>query len=234
MWQYPGVDNIIRSLIPASKTSYLNLLDRPLSGHLLSISNTNTTSHPPTYMQLRPHRRPSPHSLNSSSHQQSINFQNMYSRNHPRPNSSNIHSQSSSKTTLSDSSSKMTSSASPTSVSFTPSTPPNATLPRWPTPPRLSRPPSGSQPSSPSSINSASPSSDRSPTRDNNSHGVDEVGTDWNTTSSQWNSDPAAVAPVVIRARRTPYYPPNASRNIDHTRVYTSRGPHYLPNWTPR
>jgi hypothetical protein len=29
MRQYPGVDNVIRSLIPASKTSYLNLLDGP-------------------------------------------------------------------------------------------------------------------------------------------------------------------------------------------------------------
>ncbi|KAK4238603.1 hypothetical protein C8A03DRAFT_14937 [Achaetomium macrosporum] len=40
-------------------------------------------------------------------------------------------------------------------------------------------------------------------------------------------------APLVRPARRTPYYPPNASRNVDRTRVYMNRGPHYIPNWTP-
>ena len=43
----------------------------------------------------------------------------------------------------------------------------------------------------------------------------------------------AGPVPVVRTARRTPYYPPNASRNVDRTRVYMNRGPHYIPNWTP-
>ncbi len=41
------------------------------------------------------------------------------------------------------------------------------------------------------------------------------------------------VAPLVRHARRTPYYPPNASRNSDRGRVYMNRGPHFVPNWTP-
>ncbi|KAK4141897.1 uncharacterized protein C8A04DRAFT_13666 [Dichotomopilus funicola] len=39
--------------------------------------------------------------------------------------------------------------------------------------------------------------------------------------------------PIYRTARRTPYYPPNASRNVDRTRVFMQRGPHYVPNWTP-
>jgi hypothetical protein len=39
--------------------------------------------------------------------------------------------------------------------------------------------------------------------------------------------------PLVRPARRTPYYPPNSSRNVDRARVYMNRGPHYIPNWTP-
>ncbi|KAJ4291311.1 hypothetical protein N0V88_006315 [Collariella sp. IMI 366227] len=36
------------------------------------------------------------------------------------------------------------------------------------------------------------------------------------------------------RPRKThPYYPPNASRNVDHKRIYMNRGPHYIANWTP-
>lgn len=41
------------------------------------------------------------------------------------------------------------------------------------------------------------------------------------------------VVPLVRMARRTPYYPPNSSRNVDRARVYMNRGPHYVPNWTP-
>ncbi len=41
------------------------------------------------------------------------------------------------------------------------------------------------------------------------------------------------VAPLVRHARRTPYYPPNSSRNSDRGRVYMNRGPHFVPNWTP-
>ena len=45
----------------------------------------------------------------------------------------------------------------------------------------------------------------------------------------------SAVTPVIQRARRTPYYPPNSSRNRDaeRGRVFMNRGPHYVPNWTP-
>ncbi|KAL2186842.1 hypothetical protein L209DRAFT_802883 [Thermothelomyces heterothallicus CBS 203.75] len=40
--------------------------------------------------------------------------------------------------------------------------------------------------------------------------------------------------PLLVRpARRTPYYPPNASRNGERARVYMTRGPHHVPNWTP-
>ena len=44
---------------------------------------------------------------------------------------------------------------------------------------------------------------------------------------------PPSAPPLVRSARRTPYYPPNASRNADRARVYMNRGPHYVPNWTP-
>lgn len=41
---------------------------------------------------------------------------------------------------------------------------------------------------------------------------------------------------VTVRpTRRTPYYPPNASRSgaAERSRAYMNRGPHYVPNWTP-
>jgi hypothetical protein len=58
------------------------------------------------------------------------------------------------------------------------------------------------------------------------------VGT--STVPDTVNDAIASTLPPIIRpARRTPYYPPNSSRNIDHTRVYMTRGPHYVPNWTP-
>ncbi|KAL2167552.1 hypothetical protein VTG60DRAFT_1138 [Thermothelomyces hinnuleus] len=44
---------------------------------------------------------------------------------------------------------------------------------------------------------------------------------------------PPPPPPIIRPARRTPYYPPNSSRNVDRTRVYMNRGPHFVPNWTP-
>ncbi|KAK3385869.1 hypothetical protein B0H63DRAFT_523184 [Podospora didyma] len=41
------------------------------------------------------------------------------------------------------------------------------------------------------------------------------------------------MQPITRTARRTAYYPPNSSRNVDRTRVYMNRGPHYMQNWTP-
>jgi hypothetical protein len=54
------------------------------------------------------------------------------------------------------------------------------------------------------------------------------------TSTSTGTGSGGGVA-MVRPARRTPYYPPNASRNpaAERTRVYMNRGPHYLPNWTP-
>jgi hypothetical protein len=54
-----------------------------------------------------------------------------------------------------------------------------------------------------------------------------------NNTTRQAAPPPAAAAPLIRQARRTPYYPPNASRNVDRARVYMNRGPHFVPNWTP-
>ncbi|KAK4182069.1 hypothetical protein QBC35DRAFT_211027 [Podospora australis] len=48
------------------------------------------------------------------------------------------------------------------------------------------------------------------------------------------SSSPFDHGAITIRpARRTPYYPPNSSRNVDRARVYMNRGPHFVPNWTP-
>jgi len=48
-------------------------------------------------------------------------------------------------------------------------------------------------------------------------------------------SDLGLLDPVIktVSPRRTPYYPPNASLNVDRTRVFMNRGPHYIANWTP-
>ncbi|KAL2260350.1 hypothetical protein VTK26DRAFT_5655 [Humicola hyalothermophila] len=54
------------------------------------------------------------------------------------------------------------------------------------------------------------------------------VGGTTTTTTTSWTA-----IPTIRSARRTPYYPPNASRNVDRARVYMHRGPHFLPNWTP-
>lgn len=60
---------------------------------------------------------------------------------------------------------------------------------------------------------------------------VEMSGTESDTTTAATGLGMEGV--VVRPARRTPYYPPNASRNTDRTRVYMNRGPHFVQNWTP-
>ncbi|KAK4096301.1 hypothetical protein N658DRAFT_490063 [Parathielavia hyrcaniae] len=112
------------------------------------------------------------------------------------------------------------------------SSPPTTTLPRWPTAsqrihrlpirPRSRRASSSSSSSSSSSAASASALTPIIVNAD-----VDMLDTSAGVPPQQqplmeWSS-----------TRRTPYYPPNSSRNVDRARVYMNRGPHYVPNWTP-
>ncbi len=94
-----------------------------------------------------------------------------------------------------------------TSTPSSPPTPPTSTPFRWPT---ASQRLHHSLPSRPRSRSVSSTS----------------------TTSSSGSDDP--MAPIIRHARRTPYYPPNASRSTaDRSRVYMNRGPHFVQNWTP-
>ncbi|KAL1839505.1 hypothetical protein VTJ49DRAFT_1443 [Mycothermus thermophilus] len=113
------------------------------------------------------------------------------------------------------------------------STPPTTTLPRWPTlSQRISRLPTRTRArSTSSSLLSPTLSSSTSPTLVPDTD-VEMTGTSGARTVPLFATSPASV-PVIRHARRTPYYPPNSSRNVDRTRVYMGRGPHYMQNWTP-
>ncbi|KAH6623411.1 hypothetical protein F5144DRAFT_360698 [Chaetomium tenue] len=108
------------------------------------------------------------------------------------------------------------------------SSPPTSALPRWPSAAqrihRLPTRPRSRSTSSASSAGSASTSSSLSAPAlgDIEMGGMGGVG-----------GGMMAPPPMIRSARRTPYYPPNASRNADRARVYMNRGPHYVPNWTP-
>lgn len=113
------------------------------------------------------------------------------------------------------------------------SSPPTSTLPRWPTASqrmhhRLPTRPRSRSTSTTSSLSSAS-SSTSSPAD------IEMANTNTNTSpnTSSNTSRPNTITPLIRQARRTPYYPPNASRNVDRARVYMNRGPHFVPNWTP-
>ncbi|KAG7294200.1 hypothetical protein NEMBOFW57_004270 [Staphylotrichum longicolle] len=118
----------------------------------------------------------------------------------------------------------------------TSSPPSSSTTPRWPTASqRIARLPmrsrshsSSSSASSSSSSSSYSSSSASSPRLDLDAD-VEMGGMPATTPISGSGTPP----PLIRSARRTPYYPPNASRNSDRTRVYMNRGPHYIANWTP-
>ncbi|KAL2151075.1 hypothetical protein VTH82DRAFT_6173 [Thermothelomyces myriococcoides] len=135
------------------------------------------------------------------------------------------------------------------------SRPAKPSLPRWPTAfQRINRLPvrsrsrsassSSSLPSSPtsdlfSSPRSSSSSSSFSPPTRPSTFGRQPEDVD-NNTAGRANAmgaggpfAPPPPPPVIRNARRTPYYPPNSSRNVDRTRVYMQRGPHFVPNWTP-
>ncbi|KAL2136870.1 hypothetical protein VTI74DRAFT_596 [Chaetomium olivicolor] len=112
------------------------------------------------------------------------------------------------------------------SVSSSPrASPPASSPPRWPTAaqriPRLSARPRSRSVSSSSSSSSYS------------ALGGAEMDVDMTGLETSRTGGAIAGAPYVRSARRTPYYPPNASRNVDHRRVYMNRGPHFIPNWTP-
>ncbi|KAL2266752.1 hypothetical protein VTJ83DRAFT_6104 [Remersonia thermophila] len=105
------------------------------------------------------------------------------------------------------------------------STPPTPSLPRWPTSSqRISRLPTRSRARGTSSRPT-------SPTRVEDAD-VEMTGTTDGGTIPLLTGAPP-LTPVIRQSRRTPYYPPNSSRNVDRTRVYMSRGPHYMQNWTP-
>ncbi|KAK4112515.1 hypothetical protein N656DRAFT_779381 [Canariomyces notabilis] len=118
------------------------------------------------------------------------------------------------------------SSISSSSTSSPSSSPPTTSIPRWPTAsqrtpsfrlPRRARSRSTSSCSSADSLASLT-------LADNDD--IEMAGTVGTASGVQ--------QPYVVRAaRRTPYYPPNSSRNIDRARVYMNRGPHYIANWTP-
>ncbi|KAL2163226.1 hypothetical protein VTH06DRAFT_5282 [Thermothelomyces fergusii] len=121
------------------------------------------------------------------------------------------------------------------SSSSTPgSSPPRSSPLRWPTAfQRINRlpvrPRSRSASTSPSPSTSSSSSSPAA--RPATSHLQEDAGT--SDAAPTRPGGPFAPPPVVRTARRTPYYPPNASRSVDRTRVYMHRGPHFVPNWTP-
>lgn len=108
--------------------------------------------------------------------------------------------------------------------------PPSSSMPRWPTPSQRShgtRLPVRARSRSTSSCSSSSGLSSTT-LADDVDVDVDMAGVRAGTGAGE-RQPPYAVR----HARRTPYYPPNSSRNIDRARVYMNRGPHYVPNWTP-
>ncbi|KAH6615982.1 hypothetical protein B0J18DRAFT_293867 [Chaetomium sp. MPI-SDFR-AT-0129] len=158
---------------------------------------------------------------------------------------------------LSAGSSSGSGSSSPASGSGSPS-PPTSVLPRWPTASQRihrvlpTRPRSRSVSSSSSASSSSSTTTTILPTRPGARDMDMDIDTHMSGTDSLLNpnaglglsdltmGEAAAAAaagggpaPIYRTARRTPYYPPNASRNVDRTRVFMQRGPHYVPNWTP-
>lgn len=140
-------------------------------------------------------------------------------------------------------------SSSPASGSGSPS-PPISVLPRWPTASqRIHRlRPRSRSVSSSSSASSSSSTSATFPTRVRDSAMDMDMDIDTPMSGTDPIINPGAglglsdlttaeagvgATPIYRTARRTPYYPPNASRNVDRTRVFMQRGPHYVPNWTP-
>ncbi|KAL2021910.1 hypothetical protein VTK56DRAFT_6505 [Thermocarpiscus australiensis] len=107
--------------------------------------------------------------------------------------------------------------------------PPSTSTPRWPTlSQRIQRLPVRTRSrSTSSSATGPSSSSSSSPLSTSTLADVEMGGTRSAESSS------SGVRPLVRPARRTPYYPPNASLNVDRARVYMNRGPHHMPNWTP-
>ncbi|KAK3897623.1 hypothetical protein C8A05DRAFT_38818 [Staphylotrichum tortipilum] len=103
------------------------------------------------------------------------------------------------------------------------SSPPMACPPRWPNASqRIHRLRPRSRSTSSTSSSSSSGTMD-----------VEMTGTDTDTTGLGVGVMTTTAGVLVRPARRTPYYPPNASRNMDRTRVYMNRGPHFVQNWTP-
>ncbi|KAH6847750.1 hypothetical protein B0I37DRAFT_354452 [Chaetomium sp. MPI-CAGE-AT-0009] len=103
------------------------------------------------------------------------------------------------------------------------SSPPTSTLPRWPSASqRIHRLPTRPRSRSTSSASSAGSASSSSAS----AAAAPAIG-DIEMTGMP------PPPPLIRSARRTPYYPPNASRNVDRARVYMNRGPHFVPNWTP-
>ncbi|GAB1317968.1 hypothetical protein MFIFM68171_08178 [Madurella fahalii] len=128
-------------------------------------------------------------------------------------------------------------SISSTSTTSSPSaSPPSLSAPRWPTPSQRSHASRLPMRARSRSTSSCSSSSGLSSTTLADDVDVDMagVGVAGGSTSGSAGAGAERHQPYVVRhARRTPYYPPNASRNIDRARVYMNRGPHYVPNWTP-
>ncbi|KAK4038351.1 hypothetical protein C8A01DRAFT_48047 [Parachaetomium inaequale] len=120
------------------------------------------------------------------------------------------------------------SSSSRSSLNSTPtSSPPTSTPRRWPSASeRIHRLPTRPRSRSTSSVSSSGSSS----TLGGGDIEMSGTGAD---TSMGGTGMPLPPPPMIRSARRTPYYPPNASRNADRARVYMNRGPHYVPNWTP-
>lgn len=119
------------------------------------------------------------------------------------------------------------------------SSPATSTVPRWPTASqRIQRLPTRSRSRSTSSASSSSTfsSSFSHPRLLSTSLSPEDLkDVEMSGMNAMGPGGPFAPAPsaVVRPARRTPYYPPNSSRNVDRTRVYMNRGPHFVPNWTP-
>ncbi|KXX78137.1 hypothetical protein MMYC01_205093 [Madurella mycetomatis] len=120
-------------------------------------------------------------------------------------------------------------SVSSTSTTSSPSaSPPSLSIPRWPTPSQrshASRLPVRNRSRSTSSCSSSSGLSSTTL--------ADDIDVDMTGFPGSAGAGERQQPYVVRHARRTPYYPPNSSRNIDRARVYMNRGPHYVPNWTP-
>lgn len=186
---------------------------------------------------------PSPPSTPQRATHSSLSFSSLNS--FPSPATSPEYASASRRNSLSLSLGSSSSSRSASPRSSPSASPPSTSAPRWPTLAQRTasarlpmRARSRSTSSCSSSSSSSSSSSASTALLADDAADVEMAGTgDLPLSGRNAGERPFAAVPpvpVVVRhARRTPYYPPNASRNVDRARVYMNRGPHYIPNWTP-